>query len=208
MTLEEKLAYVNRIYGLACAKGLCKTRSDFARLLDINRTSLSNAMSTRPEYLTDRMVGKVKAFATANGLEGDMPEDVDRGTTVSIIPVEAMAGTLVEFFQTVNEYDCEKMISPIKGADYAIKIYGDSMSPEFPSGSLCLIKRVDEKQFIAWNEVYVLDTDNGAVIKKIRKTEKENVVECVSINPNYQPFTIDTTYIHGWYRVLMVMSVK
>ena len=119
-----------------------------------------------------------------------------------------MAGTMVEFFQSVKEYDCERMISPIKGVDYAIKISGDSMSPEYPSGSLCLIKRVDEKQFVAWNEVYVLDTDNGAVIKRIRKTDKDGVVECVSINPAYQPFTIETSYIHGWYKVLMVMSVK
>ena len=207
MNLEEKMSYVNRIYGLACAKGLCKTRSEFAGLLDINRTTLSGAMSTRPEYLTDRLIGRVKAFATANHLDGDLP-DSDKASTIPVIPVEALAGTLSEFFVSVKDYDCEKMISPIKGADYAIKIYGDSMSPEYPSGSVCLIKQVNEKQFIEWGKVYVLDTDNGAVIKKIRRTDKEDVVECVSINPAYQPFTIDTSFIHGWYRVLMVLSVK
>ena len=207
MTKDEKLTYVNKVYGLACARGLCRSRTDFAKLLDINPTTLSAALGSRPENLTDKMIGKVRAFATANNLEGEANEP-PQVATVSVIPVEAMAGTMVEFFQSVNEYDCEKMVSPIKGADYAIKIYGDSMSPEYPSGSLCLIKRIDERQFIAWNEVYVLDTDNGAVIKKIRRTDRDGIVECVSINPNYQPFTIDTAFVHGWYRVLMVMSVK
>lgn len=55
---------------------------------------------------------------------------------------------------------------------------------------------------------YVLDTVNGAVIKSVRRSDRENEIECVSLNPNYQPFRIDTSYIYGWYRVLMVLSMK
>lgn len=205
--MENEREYLVRVYNTAVLRGLCKTQKEFAQLLGVDKSGISMAMNGSEKHLTSRLVGKVKLFATANGIDDNVQED-DRVYTVQVIPVEAMAGTLVEFFSTVSDYDCERMVSPIKGADYAIKIYGDSMSPEYPSGSLCLIKKVDERQFIAWNEVYVLDTDNGAVIKKIRRTDRENIVECVSINPNYQPFTIDTTYIHGWYRVLMVLSPK
>jgi len=69
MTIEEKVAYVNRVYGLACAKGLCNTRTEFAKILDINPTTLSGAMRSRTEYLTDRMIGRIKLFASANGLD-------------------------------------------------------------------------------------------------------------------------------------------
>ena len=62
--------------------------------------------------------------------------------------------------------------------------------------------------FIEWGKVYVLDTENGAVIKIIRKTDDPEVVECVSLNPSYQPFQINTQHIRGWYRILMVMSQK
>lgn len=34
------------------------------------------------------------------------------------------------------------------------------MAPEYPSGSRILIKRIDEKAFIEWGRVYVLDTMN------------------------------------------------
>ena len=205
--MENEREYLVRIYNTAVLRGLCKTQKEFALLLGVDKSGLSMAMNGSEKHLTGRLVGKVKMFATANGLDSEMPAVTEK-STLPVIPVEAMAGTLVQFFEQVKEYDCERMVSPIKGADYAIKIYGDSMSPEYPSGSVCLIKKVDEKQFIEWGKVYVLDTDNGAVIKKIRKTDRDNVVECVSINPNFQSFTIDTSFVHGWYRVLMVMSVK
>lgn len=203
MSTEEKINYIVESFNTLRAKGIVKTQGDFAALLGIGERSLSAAKNGKDGYLTDSLLAKIRTLMKQyeNGNE-------DKANVIPVIPVEALAGTMLEFFQSVKDYDCERMISPIKGVDYAIKIYGDSMSPEYPSGSLCLIKRIDEKQFVAWNEVYVLDTDNGAVIKKIRKTDKEGVVECVSINPAYQPFTIETIYIHGWYRVLMVMSVK
>lgn len=205
MTTEQKTAYVNKVFSLACAKGLCKSRSDFARLLDINPTSLSAAIGTRPEYLTDKMMGRVTAFSTANGLESDAETEAG---SVLVIPYGARGGTIGDFLDGVHEYDCERITSPIRGADYAMEVTGDSMSPEYPSGSRVLIKRVDETAFIAWNEVYVLDTPNGAVIKRIRKNPDPSVVECVSVNPAYQPYTIPRDFIRGWYRVLMVMSLK
>lgn len=204
MSIEEKVNYIVESFNTLRSRGVVKTQGDFASLLGIAERSLSAAKNGKEDYLTDSLIARIQAtmrqYNEANGGE--------KVSTLPVIPVEAMAGTLVEFFQSVKEYDCERMISPIKGADYAIKIYGDSMAPEYPSGSLCLIKQVNEKQFIEWGKVYVLDTDNGAVIKRIRKTQDDNIVECVSINPAYQPFTIDTSFIHGWYRVLMVMSVK
>ena len=205
MSLEEKSAYVNRIFGLACSKGLCKTRVEFARLLDINPTTLSGAMNSRPEYLTDKIIGRVVMFAASNNLEGDAPEEGP--SSVLVIPYGARGGTIGDFVDGVHDYDCEKITSPIKGADYAMEVTGDSMSPEYPSGSRVLIKKVNPV-FLEWNEVYVLDTPNGAVIKRIRKTEDPDVVECVSINPAYQSYTIPREFVRGWYRVLMVMSLK
>lgn len=202
MDVNEKMVFVEKSFRQLQTMGRVKTQGDFARLLGVSQNTISAAKNGDERYLTDSLISRIQSLL-------DQPEEsVSTTKTIPVFPVEAMAGTMVEFFQSVKEYDCERMISPIKGVDYAIKISGDSMSPEYPSGSLCLIKRVDEKQFVAWNEVYVLDTDNGAVIKRIRKTDKDGVVECVSINPAYQPFTIETSYIHGWYKVLMVMSVK
>ena len=128
--------------------------------------------------------------------------------TLPILPTDARAGTLAEFADSIEAYNCERMVSPIRGADFAMQVTGDSMSPEYPSGSVIICKKINEKAFIEWGKVFVLDTDNGAVIKSVRKTENDNEVECVSLNPAYQPFRIATEFINGWYRVLMVLSLK
>ena len=189
-------------------KGLIKNWTDFADIIGVNRSVLSAAKNGDEKYLTDTLMSKVKAAYEKHITPPEQSEECVTQEMVLVIPTGAMGGTLAEFAQSVSAYDCEKMISPIKGADYVIQVTGDSMSPEYPSGSMVLIKKINEKAFIEWGKTYVLDTENGAVIKTIRKTEDPEVIECVSLNPAYQPFTMETRYINGWYRVLMCLSLK
>jgi phage repressor protein C with HTH and peptisase S24 domain len=201
MSKEDQIKYIVESFNTLRMQGVVKTQGDFATLLGISERSLSAAKNGKDGYLTDSLIARIKTYMESR-------TDGDKADYLPILPTEAMAGTLGDFALAVQDYECERMVSPVKGADFAIKIQGDSMSPEYPSGSVCLIKKVNEKAFIEWGKVYVLDTENGAVIKQIRRTDKENVVECVSLNPAFQPFTIDCSYIKGWYRILMMISLK
>ena len=202
MNRQERLTF---IFEQARAAGLAKTQGDFAKILDINRSVLSAAMNGNETYLTDNLMRKVDKF-----YEENFDSDGSRVTkgTLLVIPTEAMAGTLGEFAESVHTYECERMVSPIKDADYAIKVCGDSMTPEIPNGSHILIKKIHEEQFVEWGKIFCLDTSNGAVIKKIYPTENPEVIECRSINPDFPPFRINVKHINGWYRVLMVMALK
>lgn len=186
--------------------GKCMNKKQYASLIDVHYTSLISAFKGDEKYLTDSLIAKVANFMetlivipTTEEIEQEM---------VLVIPTGARGGTLADFSQSIAAYDCERIVTPIKGADYAIQVTGDSMSPEYPSGSMILIKKINENIFVEWGKTYVLDTDNGAIIKTIRRTDNPNVIECVSLNPAYQPFTMETKYINGWYRVLMVLSLK
>lgn len=133
----------------------------------------------------------------------------DAPKIVPLIPIWAQGGTLNDFTRSVMEYDCEKVVSPIRGVDYAITVSGDSMSPEYPSGSQILIKKINERAFIDWGKVYVLDTINGTVIKKLMPVEDDaSKVLCVSVNPCYPAFKVCLEHVYGIYRVLMCMSLK
>ena len=99
---------------------------------------------------------------------------------VPLLPVTAQGGSLTEFEAQVKEYDCEKIISPIRDAELAVPVTGDSMSPEYASGCRVLV----------------------------RNKESEDRIVCRSVNPNYQDFEIEKTDIRGWYRVLMEISLK
>lgn len=199
MEKEEKLQYLNACFAKVLSTGKVKSKKEFASLYGINPSSLSAAMNGDEKYLTDNLIARLQADSTPIEIEREM---------IPVLPTDARAGTLADFADAVEAYDCERMVSPIRGADYAMQITGDSMSPEYPSGSMIIIKKINEKAFIEWGKTYVLDTENGAVIKIIRKTDDPQVIECVSLNPAYQPFTMETKYINGWYRVLMVLSLK
>lgn len=127
---------------------------------------------------------------------------------VPLIPISAQGGSLNDFSISVMNYECEKVVSPMMDVDFAISISGDSMAPEYPSGCQVLIKKINESAFIEWGKVYVLDTCNGIIIKKLMPSESPDKVVCVSINPDYPKFEVDFKYIHGLYRVQMLMAVK
>ncbi|GHT63130.1 hypothetical protein FACS189451_09260 [Bacteroidia bacterium] len=129
---------------------------------------------------------------------------------VPLLPISAQGGSLNDFIVSVKGSDCERVVSPIKGADFAITVSGDSMAPEYPNGAQILIKRINEKAFIDWGKTYVLDTCNGTVIKTLVPSDNEGFVKCLSINndPKYATFEVSFEDIYGVYRVMMCMSVK
>lgn len=134
----------------------------------------------------------------------------DAATWVLLLPVTAQGGSLNDFVVSAKENECEKVISPIRGVDFAITVSGDSMAPEYPNGCRIFIKKINERAFIEWGKVYVLDTCNGTVIKILVPAEREGYVKCVSINqdPIFAPFEVAFEDIYGMYKVMICLSVK
>ena len=153
------------------------------------------------------LTGEGSMFTTKPSLAGFNELEYTR---VPLLPISAQGGSLNDFVVSVSLQDCEKIISPINGADIAITISGDSMADEYPNGSIVLAKRINERAFIDWGKVYVLDTCNGVVVKTLTPSEKENYVRCVSINPApiYAPFEVALNDIYGVYRVMLCMAKK
>ena len=141
--------------------------------------------------------------------DGSGNEDIEI-EHVRLLPLFAHGGSLSDFTVSVKDSDCEKVVSPVNGADFAIQVTGDSMAPEYPSGSVILIKKINESAFIEWGKAYVLDTENGSVVKKVVPSDKEGCIRCVSINPDpsFAPFYVPLCSVFGIYRVLMCMSMK
>ena len=164
---------------------------EYNRLVEM----LDSLAATKPE-------GKEKKAETVARRDGDLP------LRVRLIPFEARGGMIGDFVDGVMDYDCEMVVSPIKGVDFAMTVTGDSMAPEYNPGDRILIKRIDPNLFIEWGRVYVLDTPNGAVIKKLERSDEPGYVTCISINPDVSPFQVNVNAVRGWYRVLMVMSMK
>lgn len=117
---------------------------------------------------------------------------------IPLIPIDAMAGAFTAE-QTVMDYDCERYIIPaFKGADFLITVKGYSMHPTYSNGDIVACKRVYlSDMFFQWNKVYVLDTNQGALIKRIKPCEEEGYITLISDNEDYDPIKLHKSSLNG-----------
>lgn len=118
---------------------------------------------------------------------------------IPLIPLSAMAGALSGTDTQIMPYDCESYNIPaFKGADFLIHVKGDSMEPTFRSGDIVACRRVALSNiFFQWNKVYVLDTDQGPLIKRIRRAADNDHILIVSDNQDYEPFELHLSQLHA-----------
>lgn len=205
MDHNEKLNIVTEAFNALLRAGKVTSKTDFAAVVGISRQALSAAMNGNEQYLTDKLVARVVDVMNTKDATANI---TGTARTVPLVPFAARGGSLQDYADGTTEPECERITSPIRDATLAIEITGDSMAPDYPSGSRVLLKKVDSDLFVEWGETYLLDTDNGAVLKRVMATPEPGVIECRSINPEYAPFRIPTDRIRGWYRVLLVMALK
>lgn len=192
-----------------------RTLADLAGFLGISPQNLNgilNKDNIKTETLEGaaRFLGKsVSFFYDGEKRDFDIETDKDQSFRVPLIPIEAHAGSLTGFSESVSDYDCEQIVSPVRGAAFAIQVTGESMAPAYPSGARILCQRIDEAALIEWGKVFVLDTVNGAVLKQVRKSDNPDRVVCHSLNPSpeFSPFEVELRHINAWFRVLMIMSL-
>ena len=124
---------------------------------------------------------------------------------VPLIPFEAQGGQLDGFARNgVTLAQCETVPTPFKGAQFAISVRGQSMSPAYPSGCVLFISK-NIADWVEWGKVYVLDTENGVIVKQLAPSSLGNdFVCCKSFNdaPEFAPFDVPKSTIFGIYRVV------
>ena len=198
---------------------------EFAKKTDIDIIELYKVLESRMP-ISNEMVDKIAAkFPNVNkewllngegnmllgddDLLQDLRNELLGKYYTKLLPTSAVGGSLVGLqADGVFDYQCEKVVSPIPDIDFAMQVYGDSMSPVYPNGSRVFIKKVNPDIFIEYNRIYVLDTSTGVIIKKVMPSEKEGHIKCVSLNEEYLPFEVHMNEIHGWYKVLGCLTLS
>lgn len=203
---------------LAFLRSQNMSKAEFARRLGVSPAYVGAMRKSLPE---DKVIRMAEIFPLLNRDwllygEGEMlldpecaaenSEDDFSEYMVPLLPVEAFAGSLQYYSQGVGLRDCTMVASPVKGAQYAVHITGDSMEPEIHSGTLAAIVRINDKAFIPWGHPMVIDTENGVLIKVVLPSEKgEDYISAKSYNPRYPLIEIPKTTIYGIYRVVAYM---
>lgn len=114
--------------------------------------------------------------------------------------MKVAAGMLSVITESAVPENCElvQVIKAFPDYDFTMIITGDSMEPKFEGGDEIALKKVTN--VIEWGKPYVLDTRDGAVLKRIYDAGEK--LRCVSYNKEYPDFMIDKNDILGVYRIV------
>ena len=191
-------------------------KSAFASAIGVTPSVVDNIVGKRQGKPSFDVVEKVSALAEINidwliTGKGDMLKSskgikpTKDGTGIPLIPVEAMAGCFTGS-QTILLQECDHYVVPaFKNADFLIYVRGDSMQPRYFSGDMVACKMLSPTDlFFQWGKVYVLDTDQGALIKKVEQGTDDETITLVSENENYKPFQIPRRAV---YHIAIVMGL-
>ncbi|MCK0199197.1 S24 family peptidase [Ornithobacterium rhinotracheale] len=136
---------------------------------------------------------------------------IEESEGIPLIPIEAMAGFGSGEVQ-VMDYETSNYKVPefteLK-ANFMIRVKGSSMYPKYSSGDLVACKKLYLSDiFFQWNKVYVLDTAQGAIIKRVKKGSDKEHLLLISENPNYDPFELHMSQINAIALVVGVIRLE
>ena len=121
------------------------------------------------------------------------------GAGIPLVPIDAIADWGKEDAQLMD-YETKRYVVPefdeLK-VDFMIRIKGNSMYPSFTNGDLVACKKLPTDTFLQWHKVYVLDTIQGAMIKRVHPSDKEDHILCVSDNESFNPFDLATKEMYS-----------
>lgn len=114
---------------------------------------------------------------------------------IPLIPLDAVAGFPAESGGGVCLEDCERYVIPEfenKGANFLIRVSGDSMVPLYYSGDLLACRKITDIRFFQWGTVYVLETSQGVLVKRVQESvDHADSILCVSENSSvHHPFLL------------------
>ncbi|HNW71156.1 MAG TPA: S24 family peptidase [Bacteroidales bacterium] len=195
------------------------TRYKFSQETGISEAVLLNIYKgkNKPSYdFIEKLLNKYEVNAdwliTGNGtmVKNDLPVALKtKGRSgIPLIPITAMAGAFTGDMQ-VLEHECDHYVVPVfKGADFLISVKGNSMYPKYSSGDIVACKKLPLDTFFQWNKVYVLDTDQGPLIKRVKKGKTDDTLLIVSDNEKYDPFELQKKQIHNIALVLGAIRLE
>lgn len=181
-----------------------------ARKTPLNSTAIENILSEIPDINPGWLItGEGDMLIHEVNSTNDPPVAYRSKVGIPLIPIDAMAG-FGRGDMCVCDYECERYLVPLfREAEFLIQVKGDSMVPKYASGDVVACKKlILDDLFFQPNKVYVLDTAQGALIKRVKRSSIDEHVLIVSENPDYEPFDLAIRFIRSVAIVIGVIRLE
>lgn len=122
--------------------------------------------------------------------------------SIPLLPFSAVGGFLSENNHesfTDTTYSIQFPDFSERGADCAIRVEGDSMYPRYSNGDVLAIKILRDPSFFQWGRVYVLNTAQGCVVKRLfpDPDDSEGIVCRSEDSVNYPDYKVSKSDVIG-----------
>lgn len=148
-------------------------------------------------------------------LRSDLPAahpTTEPGAGIPLIPIEAVAGLPSDDSLGIRFIDCAHYIIPEfanLNVEYMIRVSGSSMYPKYSNGDILACRRVQDVLFFQWGKIYVIDSSQGALVKRVFQDEDPDRILLVSDNrEHYPPFSIPKSDIRSLSIVVGVIRLE
>lgn len=131
---------------------------------------------------------------------------------IPLIPLDAVAGFPATDSSFAYMENCERYTIPEfqdKGADFIIRVSGDSMIPLYYSGDLIACHKIHDIRFFQWGTVYVLETSQGVLVKRVMESiEHDDCILCASENDTvHRPFLLPKDDIRSMSTIVGLIRI-
>jgi phage repressor protein C with HTH and peptisase S24 domain len=104
----------------------------------------------------------------------------------------------------IMQFDNEHYVIPIfQDADVLVQVKGDAMYPKYNNGDIVACKSLKlDDLFFQWDKVYVIETAQGSLVKRIKKGKDSDHI--LLVNENIEAFELSVSKI---FAVALVIGV-
>jgi DNA-binding XRE family transcriptional regulator/SOS-response transcriptional repressor LexA len=127
---------------------------------------------------------------------------------IEVVAARAQAGYLSGYSDPEYITSLPKMSVPyLKGGTYrAFEIEGDSMHPTLETGDMVICKFIENYTWIQDHAMYVVVSDEGIVVKRIKTHKSQNTLELISDNKYYPPYKVHLNTVREIWQVQSRMT--
>lgn len=169
--------------------------ADLARKLNMTPQALNSKFKAKS--LSVDFVGAINSIVYSAGVNKE-----EEKRRVPYYDIDATAGNVTIFNEDGTEYIKDYISVPaFQDCEMFINVSGNSMYPKYCSGELIALKRLKDFEVIAYNEAYLIVTDEQRLLKYIKKSKEKNMWTLKSEHPEYEDFDIHIKKIRFLYIV-------
>lgn len=225
---NDKNLRFNIVLDVLKAKGVIRNQQQFVENVGVDKSLISLVKNGKAGVSDDLLLRIEKAFPivstsyiksgvgspiepeTGKTYGGEDPEQTF--VSLPLLPVDVMAGLPGDDIQGIDFATCDRYLIPdvsAAGAQYLIRVTGDSMIPEYKEGDILACRFVEDVSFWQPGRVYVLDTNQGPLVKVVYECDDAEFLVCHSFNSDrYKDFRLPKTAIRSVSLVVGVVSIR